>query len=691
MAASKRLPEADGYPTSTSHVTGADVADPPRLAAVIYRWWDGARVVGLQGLKSRLKSCRQRGHGLAHCPGVMVSLLVAAACSTAAPTGPTDSSIPTPTPGEPSAIRVSGGDAQTAPIGTPVSTVPQVRVVNQSGAGVPGVAVVFEVTVGGGSVESSTVATDGQGIASAGTWTLGAAGQQQLQASAPGVGSVTFTATALATPAAIVATAGDAQTTQVGTLVPIAPEVRVTDAAGDPVAGASVAFAVVNGGGSLAGGTVTTDADGRARVGSWTLGVTDGPNALSAVLSAGGVSLDPVMFTANALPGPPSNILASQGDGQTAPGASAVPVRPQVRVTDAHGNGVAGVSVTFAVTGGSGSVASPNQPTDADGRATVGSWVVGSAAGPNSLTATASGGAIPGNPVIFTATSTGGGSGGSGTYDIEIRYNPASSPTSAQAAAFSQAEAAWEAIITGDLVDTPVDRPAGTCTSTVPINETVDDLIIYVTVEPIDGAGGVLGSAGPCLIRSGSLLTLVGQMRLDVADLATMEANGVLDEVIAHEMGHVLGIGALWSALGLLLDPSLFGGVDPHFIGTNATLAFNAVGGSGYAGAKVPVEDTGGPGTADSQWRETVFGSELMTGWVNGGSNPLSLVTVASLTDLGYAVDSGQAASYSLPVSALIVPAPGPGVPRLKLVADIWRVPLEIIAPSGASLGLVLH
>jgi hypothetical protein len=57
----------------------------------------------------------------------------------------------------------------------------------------------------------------------------------------------------------------------------------------------------------------------------------------------------------------------------------------------------------------------------------------------------------------------------------------------------------------------------------------------------------------------------------------------------------------------------------------------------------VPVEGTGGPGTADSHWRESVFANELMTGFIGGNNNPLSKVTSRSLLDLGYAIDDATA------------------------------------------------
>ena len=56
---------------------------------------------------------------------------------------------------------------------------------------------------------------------------------------------------------------------------------------------------------------------------------------------------------------------------------------------------------------------------------------------------------------------------------------------------------------------------------------------------------------------------------------------------------------------------------------------------------------------ADSHWRESVFGHELMTPILNvGQEQPLSAVTIQSLADLGYGVDLSHAESFSLPRSA---------------------------------------
>lgn len=75
--------------------------------------------------------------------------------------------------------------------------------------------------------------------------------------------------------------AGDDQTAQVGTPVPIDPAVLVTDADNDPVKGARVRFVVTGGGGSVDPAVVVTGPDGIASV-TWTLGPDPGTNTLEA-------------------------------------------------------------------------------------------------------------------------------------------------------------------------------------------------------------------------------------------------------------------------------------------------------------------------------------------------------------------------------------------------------------------------
>jgi N-acetylneuraminic acid mutarotase len=76
-----------------------------------------------------------------------------------------------------------------------------------------------------------------------------------------------------------------------------------------------------------------------------------------------------------------------------------------VYVPDRSGNPVPGVVVEFAVTGGGGTISGgPVVATDSAGRAALNAWTLGSTGGLNTVTATASGSGIVGNPVTFTAT-----------------------------------------------------------------------------------------------------------------------------------------------------------------------------------------------------------------------------------------------------------------------------------------------
>jgi hypothetical protein len=118
--------------------------------------------------------------------------------------------------------------------------------------------------------------------------------------------------------------------------------------------------------------------------------------------------------------------------------------------------------------------------------------------------------------------------------------------------------------------------------------------------------------------------------------------------VITHEMGHVVGVGSLWAAKGLLVGK---GTTDPTFSGPAAMAEYHKLRTGSGDPVRVPVEDTGGPGTRDVHWRDRTFGDELMTGFVNPAPNPLSRLTAASLGDLGYQVDLDAADPYELPAS----------------------------------------
>ncbi len=155
--------------------------------------------------------------------------------------------------------------------------------------------------------------------------------------------------------------------------------------------------------------------------------------------------------------------------------------------------------------------------------------------------------------------------------------------------------------------------------------KTIDDLYVSVELKNIDGSGGILGQAGPTAVWTANDLTAVGVMQFDIADATDFYDLGLWDDIVTHELMHVLGFGSLWN-YGVHAENGLV--VDGWYTGANATDVY---------GGFIPVEQDGGPGTAGSHWDEGVLGSELMTGYIND-SNYLSEFSVMSLADLGYAV-----------------------------------------------------
>jgi hypothetical protein len=495
-----------------------------------------------------------------------------------------------------------------------------------------------------------------------------AAGEAQIIASA-GEATTRIDATVSQELATLQAKSGNAQVGVAGTALAQPLVVVAKDARGNPIAGLAVSFTVAQGGGQVQPAQATTGADGTASA-TLTLGGTPGA-AQQVTVSAEGSDLTAV-FTATAT-GEPASMAPVAGNGQSARAGVAVPAAPAVRVADAGNQPVPGVAVRFSVARGGGSVTGADQLTNSNGIATVGAWMVGPS-GVNTLEATVDDAALAGEPAVFVATTT-----PAAGYDIDVRY--LGTPSSSQLLAFAEAEVRWESIITGDVEDGPIDVGAGTCGTNSPaLSETLDDVIIFATLRPIDGPLGILGQAGPCFVRTPGNLTAVGLMEFDVDDLDLLDGNGVLDDVILHEMGHVLGIGSLWPDDGLLADA---GGADPHFTGAGAIEAFNDAGGTTYPDAKVPVENMGGPGTRLSHWRESVLGRELMTGFVELDGNPLSAITIRSLADQGYQVDVGQADPYDL-ASALRIAG---GRPPLLLHDDVLHLPVRRLDARGRAIG----
>ncbi len=297
-------------------------------------------------------------------------------------------------PDAPATLTARPPAARTGTAGQVLADSLEAVVRDQYGNGIPGATVVWLVTGGGGTVSPASATTDAAGVARA-QWTLGLQlGQQTAEASLSPAVRVQFTATAGVPVGAVLAkVSGDGQTGTAGTTLGQPVVVQLRTSLGQPLAGASITWTPAAGSGTATPPVSITDPNGAAST-AWTLGGTAGPQQLTA--SAEGVA--PVTFGATATAGAAATLAIVGGNGQTAPPNARVPQPLGVRVTDAFGNPVPGVTVTWTVTGGGGSITATSR-TEANGIAQA-LWTLGPAEGANTATATAPGT----SPVTFTAT-----------------------------------------------------------------------------------------------------------------------------------------------------------------------------------------------------------------------------------------------------------------------------------------------
>jgi hypothetical protein len=218
-----------------------------------------------------------------------------------------------------------------------------------------------------------------------------------------------------------------------------------------------------------------------------------------------------------------------------------------------------------------------------------------------------------------------------GRFNITLKYVVPVTP--AQQAVFEEAAARWEKIIVADVPSVSGVIPSAFPNTEPASIDVVDDIVIEVNLTYIDGPGvngrNVLGSAGPRYLRTADRLPVSGLMRFDTYDLGLMEQRGIFDEVIVHEMGHVLGIGTLWTYFRALRQGPV---IDYAYVGKYGNIHWNAEGGEGL----LPIANVGAAGSIGGHWREAVMKNELMTPSINLGENPLSRISAAAMRDLGY-------------------------------------------------------
>jgi VCBS repeat-containing protein len=207
-------------------------------------------------------------------------------------------------------------------------------------------------------------------------------------------------------PATIEVLRGDRQSGKVGEPLAGPLVVEVTDTRSRPVEGATVTFVLTSGGpgADVVPHTATTDADGQASA-QIVLGTTIGQQTGEARVAVGaGTVPRKTTFTAMAVSENANNLAAVAGEDQTGHVSAPLAQRLVVQVTDAFGNPIAGVPISWEAEGG-GTVSDATVNTDDQGRASV-ERVLGPATGQQTTVATSEG--LAGSPVTFVHTALAG-------------------------------------------------------------------------------------------------------------------------------------------------------------------------------------------------------------------------------------------------------------------------------------------
>jgi hypothetical protein len=269
--------------------------------------------------------------------GSLATLLVVGCLGLASCSSPTKPQVPT------TFVRTAG-DNQSATVGTAVSIAPSVTIKDADGKGIAGIAVTFALATGAGTLTGATATTDANGVATVGSWVLGTtAGVNTLTAAAVNVpGSpLTFSATAVA---------GAAATITKVTTDPVSPPaasnidsitVKIADQFGNAVTGATVAFAVTSGGGTVSPATVTTSANGLAAA-RWTLGAA--PQTLNtATATLAGLASPTVTFSTTT----GTAVSAVRMSAKLFVVDSLATITPGVTALDAQGNAITNAAITL--------------------------------------------------------------------------------------------------------------------------------------------------------------------------------------------------------------------------------------------------------------------------------------------------------------------------------------------------------
>ena len=386
-------------------------------------------------------------------------------------------------------------------------------------------------------------------------------------------------------------------------------------------------------------------------------------------------------------PGGTVVLTASAGTAQTGPAGRAVAISPTVTATT-NSQLTAATVVTFAVTGGGGSIMGATVKTDSTGKASVGSWTLGATPGVNTLTASAIGAAT----VTFTATGVTGapaamtkfaGDGQTGAVGQSLATKPAvlvadqfgnpvagvnivfsvagggGSVTGATLATGTNGIATLGGWVLGNIAGgntvTATATGNGINLSTVTFTETgVAGPVASLTKLAGDNVSGI----------AGSLLSALPSVRL-ADQFGNLIANQTATFAVASGGGSVTGGSASSTSAGVATVGGWTLGTTPGVntltasSGTAPTVTFTAIGTAAFNASQYV-------GTYSGTWTNTTFnstGTSSATVSVNSAASTMSIVFAVTGQVLGQGgVNTTQGGSYTnsgASVSNIVVPVMG--------------------------------
>ena len=246
--------------------------------------------------------------------------------------------------------------------------------------------------------------------------------------------------------------------------------------------------------------------------------------------------------------------------------------------------------------------------------------------------------------------------------------------------------ARWRRIVRSAPAGEQVSLKIGDCRNRVPVAQFISGVRVLIRLDTLFSF--IAAQGGACVIRANGL-PLLGTVQINVSYYKTI-SDAKLDDLIMHEVGHVLGIGSVWGRgqlSGYVVGDS--NATDPIFIGPNTVTAFSRLGGSArFTGRRVPIELK-----FLGHWRASAFAGELMAPALVPAFQPTSAVTVAALRDIGWNVEPEAYEEFQLPAAVLsgrVSPRVVPGGVQERALDGDMLFPQLMIMPGGRAVKLDL-